>query len=108
MDNEDDLDHLTEVVRRSARDGIWITRDGEVIMVEEMEDRHLMNARRVLSEWLAKEVRPAVRRDLKSWQWRFKRELTKREALPAAKIPGGKIPSRPFSRKSPAGTPPRT
>lgn len=72
-----------ERVQRSLRDGVWITRDGEVMQLQAMEISHLKYAIAFLGAWRRQEKRREKREDLRGWIFTFKRELRRQERLQA-------------------------
>lgn len=59
-------------------DPLWETRDGRALKLQEMFPGHISNAQVVLRKWAKQERDPEVKKDLKSWLKRFRKEQTRR------------------------------
>jgi hypothetical protein len=63
----------------------WETRDGRVIPLEEMHTPHIVNAAHRIKDWAKGEEDPQLRRELRSWRGRFRKELRRRQKAWEAK-----------------------
>ena len=64
----------------------WITKNGEELPVQAMENSHLQNAIRVLSQWAGQEKRDEKKIELRDWVKVFKGELKRRERQAAREL----------------------
>lgn len=67
-----------ERIARSHTDRRWETREGEIMEVDDMEDRHVLLAHLFLKRWMRTEGRPVVKADIKRWAELFRSECNKR------------------------------
>jgi hypothetical protein len=58
----------------------WECRDGRIVPVNEMETKHIWQARQKLLQWIQRESDPDVLRDLRAWKRRFMQEIRRRKA----------------------------
>lgn len=56
----------------------WETRDGRVIPLKEMHGLHIQNAAHKIKDWARGEEDPGLRRELRGWMGRFRKELRRR------------------------------
>jgi hypothetical protein len=57
----------------------WLTKDGRIFGLDEMDDAHIVAAERVLRLWRRREANRDQVRDLTNWIGKFKREMRRRE-----------------------------
>ncbi len=69
---------LAARLAQEVRGAEWVTREGDVLTLADMNIWHMQRAHAVLKDWIKSERDAALRRELRAWIKAFAREIRHR------------------------------